>query len=69
MKETVWGVIGEFEYNTDLFDPETISRMAEHFQTLLESKVGDAETTHLALKSADRIESPQPLVHLEPKSF
>ncbi|MDZ7333004.1 MAG: amino acid adenylation domain-containing protein [candidate division KSB1 bacterium] len=30
------GISGAFEYNTDLFKPETISRMAEHFRLLLE---------------------------------
>lgn len=31
----------ELEYNTALFDPETIDRMLDHFQTLLESVVTD----------------------------
>ncbi|WP_375511200.1 amino acid adenylation domain-containing protein [uncultured Nostoc sp.] len=31
------GIIGRFEYNTDLFDDVTINRMIGHFQTLLES--------------------------------
>jgi amino acid adenylation domain-containing protein len=30
-------LIGSFEYNTDLFNRETIERMANHFQSLLES--------------------------------
>lgn len=29
------GLSGGFEYNTDLFDPDTLDRMASHFQTLL----------------------------------
>ncbi|HVF55927.1 MAG TPA: amino acid adenylation domain-containing protein, partial [Pyrinomonadaceae bacterium] len=31
-----------FQYNTDLFDPETIERMSGHFRLLLESIVGDS---------------------------
>jgi amino acid adenylation domain-containing protein/non-ribosomal peptide synthase protein (TIGR01720 family) len=33
------GIIGRFEYNTDLFDAATIVRMIGHFQTLLEGIV------------------------------
>ncbi|MGD1807091.1 non-ribosomal peptide synthetase [Dapis sp. BLCC M126] len=36
-----WGMIAAFEYNTDLFDAETIDRMAEHFQTLLSGIVAN----------------------------
>ncbi len=35
------GLTGSFEYNADLFDATTISRMIEHFQTLLEGVVAD----------------------------
>ncbi|MDB9510452.1 amino acid adenylation domain-containing protein [Kamptonema animale CS-326] len=35
LESTAEGIKGYFEYNTDLFDADTISRMAEHFQTLL----------------------------------
>ncbi len=34
---------GVFEYNTDLFDASTISRMAGHFQTLLEEIVANPQ--------------------------
>ncbi len=37
MENTASGLIGEWEYNTDLFDGATIARMAGHFQTLLEA--------------------------------
>lgn len=36
LEETASGIIGSFEYNTDLFDASTIDRMAGHFQILLE---------------------------------
>ena len=39
MEETPQGLVGTWEYNTDLFDQETIARMAGHFQTLLEAIV------------------------------
>ncbi|WAN69458.1 amino acid adenylation domain-containing protein [Moorena producens JHB] len=39
MMETDMGLIGEWEYNTDLFDRSTIARMATHFQNLLSAIV------------------------------
>ncbi|MEM9509540.1 MAG: amino acid adenylation domain-containing protein, partial [Cyanobacteria bacterium P01_E01_bin.35] len=35
MYETDSGLLGSFEYNTDLFDETTIARMADHFCSLL----------------------------------
>ncbi len=35
MAETATGLSGTFEYNTDLFDRQTVARMMEHFRTLL----------------------------------
>ena len=43
MKNTASGLIGEWEYNSDLFDATTIERMAEHLQTLLEGIVANPE--------------------------
>jgi len=37
--ETSQGLLGEWEYNTDLFDGSTIERMAVHFQNLLSAIV------------------------------
>ncbi|MEM7384624.1 MAG: condensation domain-containing protein, partial [Verrucomicrobiota bacterium] len=37
MYETDDGLVGGFEYNSDLFKAETIERMVRHFKTLLES--------------------------------
>jgi len=37
LEHTDRGLIGSWEYNTDLFDRATIARMAGHFQTLLEA--------------------------------
>jgi amino acid adenylation domain-containing protein len=36
------GMIGALHYNTDLFDRSTITRMVEHFQTLLAGVAADA---------------------------
>jgi len=41
------GLIGRFEYNTDLFDAATIDRMAGHWQTLLAAIIADP-TQHLS---------------------
>jgi myxalamid-type nonribosomal peptide synthetase MxaA len=42
---TIWErgteLFGELKYNTDLFDPETIDRLQEHFLTLLQSIVAN----------------------------
>ncbi len=43
MEKTVDGLVGSWEYNTDLFDAETITRMTGHFQTLLEEIVAHPE--------------------------
>ncbi|HEX6717999.1 MAG TPA: amino acid adenylation domain-containing protein [Pyrinomonadaceae bacterium] len=43
MEETKTGLNGIFEYATDLFEPTTISRMLDHFRTLLEGIGGDPE--------------------------
>ncbi|PMB52382.1 non-ribosomal peptide synthetase [Fischerella thermalis CCMEE 5201] len=36
-------LIGKFEYNSDLFDADTITRIAEHFQTLLTGIIANPE--------------------------
>ncbi|WP_035830123.1 condensation domain-containing protein, partial [Crocosphaera watsonii] len=41
MEESEQGLIGNWEYNTDLFAQETISRMIGHFQVLLEEIVNN----------------------------
>ncbi|WP_258556224.1 condensation domain-containing protein, partial [Fischerella thermalis] len=43
MAETASGMIGSVEYNTDLFEPQTIQRLAEHFQRLLSGIVANPE--------------------------
>src|SRR5205085_2561700 len=41
MAEAEDGLYGEFEYDTDLFEPETVRRMLANFQVLLESIAAD----------------------------
>ncbi|MGI8502515.1 MAG: amino acid adenylation domain-containing protein [Hassallia sp.] len=43
MKETEQGLQGFWEYNTDLFDAATITRMTGHFQTLLDGIVANPQ--------------------------
>ncbi|MEH2313988.1 MAG: amino acid adenylation domain-containing protein [Nostoc sp.] len=43
MTETAQGLIGSLEYNTDLFESSTISRMAEHLQTLVSEIVANPQ--------------------------
>ncbi|HEY0607868.1 MAG TPA: amino acid adenylation domain-containing protein, partial [Herpetosiphonaceae bacterium] len=43
LEETEQSIAGVIEYNTDLFDAETIARLAEHFQTLLGGIVADPD--------------------------
>ncbi|QIR37149.1 amino acid adenylation domain-containing protein [Tolypothrix sp. PCC 7910] len=43
MQNTADGLIGVWEYSTDLFDARTIERMAGHFVTLLEGIVANPE--------------------------
>ncbi|MEL7039187.1 MAG: condensation domain-containing protein [Cyanobacteria bacterium J06592_8] len=53
MYETPSGLTGVFEYNTDLFKPETISRIITHFQILLQeiSKNCQQKVSELSLFS------------------
>jgi amino acid adenylation domain-containing protein len=41
MSDSSQGLVGSLEYNTDLFNADTISRMLGHFQTLLEGIVAN----------------------------
>jgi amino acid adenylation domain-containing protein len=43
MHETADGLMGVFEYNTDIFDGATINRMVEHFHSLLSGIVNNPE--------------------------
>jgi aspartate racemase len=43
INETIKGIEGQIEYNTDLFDHATINRMIGHFQCLLEGFVANPQ--------------------------
>ena len=53
MVESEAGLAGRFNYNTDLFDATTITRMAQHFERLLEAAVSnpDQQISRLRLLS------------------
>ncbi|GAX45459.1 amino acid adenylation domain-containing protein [Tolypothrix sp. NIES-4075] len=56
------GLIGVWEYSTDLFDASTIERMAGHFVTLLESIVANPEERISQLPLLTQVEQHQLLV-------
>jgi amino acid adenylation domain-containing protein len=43
MEESAQGLVGELEYNTDLFESATIERLIGHWQTLLTSLVDNSQ--------------------------
>ena len=55
LQETPEGLRGALEYNTDLFDAETVARMAGHFHTLLAGAIArpDQPLAQLPLLSED----------------
>ncbi|MEM9087118.1 MAG: amino acid adenylation domain-containing protein [Cyanobacteria bacterium P01_F01_bin.53] len=60
--ETAEGIVGGFEYNSDLFKPETIQRMVEHFKTLLASIAATPESPISELPMLTDKEQQQQLV-------
>ncbi|WP_375511203.1 amino acid adenylation domain-containing protein [uncultured Nostoc sp.] len=62
MSETEEGLIGCWEYNSDLFEVATIKRMVGHFQTLLESIVAYPEQRVRELPLLTEAEQQQLLV-------
>jgi aspartate racemase len=62
MVEDAEGLKGTFEYNTDLFDEATVTRMADHFQVLLEGVVADPDQRLSGLPLLTDVERHQLLV-------
>src|SRR5256884_1704243 len=62
LAESVEGVDGVWQYNTDLFDGETIERLSSHFQTLLEAIVREPEQTVSELELLTSAERAQLIV-------
>ncbi|MBW4592770.1 MAG: amino acid adenylation domain-containing protein [Brasilonema angustatum HA4187-MV1] len=57
LTETEQGILGEWQYNADLFDATTITRMTDNFQTLLNSIVSqpDVRINSLEMLTDDEI--------------
>ncbi len=62
MEDSQQGLFATCEYNTDLFNANTINRMLGHFQTLLESIVSNSEQDISKLQLLTAPESEQLLV-------
>ncbi|WP_427156899.1 amino acid adenylation domain-containing protein [Aliinostoc sp. HNIBRCY26] len=62
MREIETGLLAKFEYNTDLFDADTITRMMGHFQTLLWGIVNNQEQSISELPLLTEAERHQLLV-------
>ncbi|WP_373526929.1 amino acid adenylation domain-containing protein [Nostoc sp.] len=69
MRETEQGLLAKFEYNTDLFDADTITRMAGHFQTLLWEIVTHQEQSISELPLLSATEQHQLLVEWNNTQF
>ncbi|MBD2521399.1 non-ribosomal peptide synthetase [Nostoc sp. FACHB-133] len=62
MESTTTGLVGGWEYNTDLFDSSTIERMTGHFVTLLESIVANPQERISQLPMLTAFEQQQLLI-------
>jgi amino acid adenylation domain-containing protein len=62
MQNTATGLVGGWEYNTDLFDASTIERMTGHFVMLLEGIIANPEERILQLPLLTQPEQQQLLV-------
>ncbi|MBW4611882.1 MAG: TauD/TfdA family dioxygenase [Desmonostoc vinosum HA7617-LM4] len=62
INETEQGLIGSWNYSTDLFDATTITRMTGHFQTLLENIVSQPETRIDSLEMLTTTEKKQQII-------
>ncbi len=62
MQNTPTGLVGVWEYNTDLFDAGTIERMTDHFVTLLEGIVANPQQPISQLPLLTEFEQQQLLV-------
>ena len=62
VQETESGLLGEWEFNTDLFDATTITGMARCFQTLLENIVANPQRNIAEISLLKNSDSHQLLV-------
>ena len=56
MQETEQGLIGHWQYNSELLHPRVIARLSDHFQTLLSSLVKNPDTRIDALEMLSNAE-------------
>ena len=56
------GLECSFEYNTDIFDADTMARMASHFQSLLESIVANPDAQIISLRLLTEAEKQRALI-------
>jgi len=61
MAESEEGLIGEVNYNTDLFDAASIERMARHFEHLLEAAVANPDEQVSRLRMLSQAETDEVL--------
>jgi len=64
MEETPGGMFAGLEYNSDLFEVDTIERMGRHFTALLEAALSQPDQPVAALKYMDDAEQREVLVEL-----
>ncbi|WP_020479985.1 non-ribosomal peptide synthetase [Mastigocladopsis repens] len=70
LTETEQGIMGKWQYNADLFDDTTITRMTRHFQTLLNSIVTQPDARLSALEMLTETERKQQVMQKsERKAF
>ncbi|NEP13158.1 MAG: amino acid adenylation domain-containing protein [Symploca sp. SIO2C1] len=69
MEVTVSGLVGSWEYSTDLFEPETIERMSGHLQQLLEAAMAAPEESVSRLPLLTESERHQLLVEWNDTAF
>jgi len=62
MRQTNQGLSGHFEYNTELFDDSTITRMIDHFKTLLKSIINNPQQSISSLSLLTQSEQRQLLI-------
>ncbi|WP_164003012.1 non-ribosomal peptide synthetase, partial [Pyxidicoccus caerfyrddinensis] len=62
LSETPEGFQGPLRYNTDLFEPATAARLAEHFQVLVEALVTQADAPLASISMLTQAERRQVLV-------
>lgn len=61
LNERAEGLVGAFDYSPDLFEAETVARLAGHLQNLLEATIADPDQSIAALSMLGEAEQQQQL--------